>query len=180
MELFDGKNLNTSPAAFDPEKLKWLNAHYLRNTPFPRLASMVVPFLAKLGYETSAEKVEPLLPMYVERASDLASLAQALTIYFKPAEEIVIEEKAMKALNEDGRHQLSVLHDMIAAMPDFGAEALDRLLHDYVEKGGLKFKQVGPPLRSALTGLAGGPSVHDVMAALGREESLKRIERAAK
>ena len=88
-------------------------------------------------------------------------------------------EKAMKALNEDGKHQLSVLHDLIAEMPEFTAEALDTLLHDYVAKGGLKFKQVGPPLRSALTGLAGGPSVHDVMAALGREESLARIKRAA-
>ena len=179
VELFDGSNLNSSPAAFDPEKLKWLNAHYLRNTPFPQLAAMVRPFLEKLGYDVPAEKVEALLPMYVERASDLAALAQALTIYFKPAEELVIEEKTMKALNEDGRHQLSVLHDMIASMPEFSAEALDTLLHEYVEKGGLKFKQVGPPLRSALTGLAGGPSVHDVMAALGREESLKRIERAA-
>ena len=65
-------------------------------------------------------------------------------------------------------------------MPEFNGEALDALLHEYVAKGGLKFKQVGPPLRSALTGLAGGPSVHDVMAALGREESLKRIERAAR
>ena len=85
----------------------------------------------------------------------------------------------MKALNVDGKHQLSVLHDLIAEMPEFTAEALDTLLHDYVAKGGLKFKQVGPPLRSALTGLAGGPSVHDVMAALGREESLARIKRAA-
>ena len=41
-----------------------------------------------------------------------------------------IEEKAMKALNEDGRHQLSVLHDMIASMPEFSAEALDTLLHE--------------------------------------------------
>ncbi|MBQ8664628.1 MAG: glutamate--tRNA ligase, partial [Mailhella sp.] len=179
VEFFDGNNLNTSPAAFDPEKLKWLNAYYLRNTPLDELAALTVPFLAKLGYEASVEKIQSLLPMYVERAADLNLLAQALTIYFKPASEIVIEEKAMKALNEDGKHQLTVLHDLIAELPEFTAEALDTLLHDYVAKGGLKFKQVGPPLRSALTGLAGGPSVHDVMAALGREESLARIKRAA-
>ncbi|MBQ9106141.1 MAG: glutamate--tRNA ligase, partial [Mailhella sp.] len=179
VEFFDGNNLNTSPAAFDPEKLKWLNAYYLRNTPLDELAALTVPFLAKLGYEASVEKIQSLLPMYVERAADLNLLAQALTIYFKPASEIVIEEKAMKALNEDGKHQLTVLHDLIADLPEFTAEALDTLLHDYVAKGGLKFKQVGPPLRSALTGLAGGPSVHDVMAALGREESLARIKRAA-
>jgi len=179
VEFFDGKNLNTSPAAFDPEKLKWLNAYYLRNTPHDELAALVAPFLAKLGYDVPAEKLVGQLPMYVERAADLNVLAQFLTIYFKPAAEIEIEEKAMKALNEDGKHQLSVLHGLIAEMPEFTAEALDTLLHDYVAKGGLKFKQVGPPLRSALTGLAGGPSVHDVMAALGREESLARIKRAA-
>ena len=179
VEFFDGKNLNTSPAAFDPEKLKWLTAYYLRNTPHDELAALVAPFLAKLGYEVPAEKLVGLMPMYVERAADLNALAEFLTIYFKPAAEIEIEEKAMKALNEDGKHQLSVLHDLSAEMPEFTAEALDTLLHDYVAKGGLKFKQVGPPLRSALTGLAGGPSVHDVMAALGREESLARIKRAA-
>jgi glutamyl-tRNA synthetase len=139
---------------------------------------MVAPFLLRMGYDVSAEKIETLLPMYIERASDLVALASSLSIYFKSAEEIVIEDKAMKALNEDGKHQLSVLHDMIADLPEFNAESLDKLLHEYVEQGGLKFKQVGPPLRSALTGLAGGPSVHDVMAGLGREESLKRIERA--
>ena len=117
--------------------------------------------------------------MYVERSTDIAMLAQALTVYFKSADELVIEDKAMKALGDDGRHQLSVLHGLIDAMPVFSAEALDALLHDYVEKNSLKFKQVGPPLRSALIGLAGGPSVHDIMAGLGKEESLKRIKKAA-
>ena len=179
VEFFDGSCLNSSPAAFDPEKLKWLNAQYLRSTPLPQLAAMVKPFLAGLGYDLPAESIEPMLPMYVERTTDLANLAAALTIYCKPAEEIEIEEKAMKALGDDGKHQLTVLHGMLAELPEFTAEAIDMLLHKYVEEGGLKFKQVGPPLRSALTGLAGGPSVHDVMAVLGREESLKRIARAA-
>ncbi len=179
VEFFDGTNLNSAAAAFDPDKLKWLNAHYLRHTPLPELAVMTAPFLKKLGYEIAPEKIEKLLPMYVERASDLAALAQALMVYFTPAEELAIEDKAMKALNEDGKKQLLLLHDILAALPDFTAEAIDRLLHEYVEKNSLKFKQVGPPLRSALIGLAGGPSVHDIMEALGREESLKRIKRAA-
>ena len=101
VEFFDGNNLNTSPAAFDPEKLKWLNAYYLRNTPHGELAALVAPFLAKLGYDVPVEKIQSLLPMYVERASDLNALAQFLTIYFKPAAEIEIEEKAMKAYLED-------------------------------------------------------------------------------
>ncbi|MBP3731096.1 MAG: glutamate--tRNA ligase [Mailhella sp.] len=179
VQLFDGKNLNSAPAAFDPDKLKWLNAHYLRNTPQDKLAAMVRPFLEELGYSVDEQKIQALLPMYMERASDLAALAQALTVYFKPAEELVIEDKAMKALNEDGRHQLSVLGGLIDQLPEFTAEAIDALLHEYVEKNSLKFKQVGPPLRSALIGLAGGPSVHDIMVGLGKDESLKRIKRAA-
>ena len=179
IQLFDGTNLNSSPAAFDPDKLKWLNAHYLRAMPLDELAAMTRPFLAELGYDVDQEKIKSLLPMYVERSTDIAMLAQALTVYFKSADEIVIEDKAKKALNDDGRQQLSRLHGLISAMPVFSAEALDALLHDYVEKNSLKFKQVGPPLRSALIGLAGGPSVHDIMAGLGKEESLKRIRRAA-
>ncbi len=179
IQLFDGTNLNSSPAAFDPDKLKWLNAHYLRNTPLDELAVLVRPFLADLGYDVAPEKIRGLLPMYVERASDVAMLAQALTVYFIPSGDLVIEDKAKKALGEDGRHQLSVLYGLIDSLPEFSAESLDALLHDYVEKNSLKFKQVGPPLRSALIGLAGGPSVHDIMAGLGKEESLKRIKRAS-
>ena len=179
IELFDGTNLNSSPAAFDPDKLKWLNAHYLRTMPLDELAALTRPFLAELGYDVDQAKIRSLLPMYVERSTDIAMLAQALTVYFKSADDLVIEDKAMKALGDDGRHQLSVLHGLIDAMPVFSAEALDALLHDYVEKNSLKFKQVGPPLRSALIGLAGGPSVHDIMAGLGKEESLKRIKKAA-
>ncbi len=180
VQFFDGSNLNSAPAAFDPDKLKWLNAHYLRHMPLPELAAITVPFVNNLGYSIAPDQIERLLPLYVERSSDLATLAQSLSVYFKPAEELVIEEKAMKALNEEGRRQLAVLHDVLASLPEFSAAAIDDLLHDYVENSGLKFKQVGPPLRSALIGLAGGPSVHDIMAALGREESLKRIARAAK
>ncbi len=179
VRYFDGGNLNSAPAAFDPEKLKWINAHYLRSTPLPELASMVKPFLDGLGYDIDLQTIEKLLPMYTERSSDLASLAQSLTVYFIGSEHLIIEDKAMKALSEDGRHQLSVLYGLIDALPVFSAEAIDKLLHDYVEQNNLKFKQVGPPLRSALIGLAGGPSVHDIMVGLGKEESLKRIKKAS-
>ncbi|MBO4318564.1 MAG: glutamate--tRNA ligase [Mailhella sp.] len=179
VELFDGGSLNSSAAAFDPNKLQWLNAQYMRTIPDDELVRRERPFIEELGCAVDEGKLRALLPLYRERSPDLKKMAEDVLPYFVKAEDLVIEDKAMKALGPEGKEQLGILHGVIAAVPEFTAAELETVIHDYAEEKGLKFKLVGPPLRSALLGKAGGPSVHDIMAVLGREESLARIKRAA-
>lgn len=175
--LFDGTNLNSAAAAFDPEKLQWLNAHYLRETPVDALAALVRPFVGQMGYDVPVERLEALVPLYQERAANLRDMAASMAVYFQDADSMTIEDKAAKSLNDEGKAQIASLRGVFAALPDFAPETLEQAIHTYVEQGGLKFKQVGPPLRAALIGQAGGPSVHLTLAALGREESLKRMDK---
>ncbi|MCH5277150.1 MAG: glutamate--tRNA ligase [Desulfovibrionaceae bacterium] len=179
VRLFDGSNLNSAAAAFDPEKLQWLNAHYLKESPAPELAAMLRPFVRQFGFDVPASRLEELAPLYRERAANLKDMAAALCPYFQDAGSLSCEEKAAKSLTGEGRAQVAAVRRVLAELPDFEPETLEKAIHEYVERGGLKFKQVGPPLRAALIGQSGGPSVHLILAALGRAESLKRLDRAA-
>ena len=86
-----------------------------------------------------------------------------------------------KALPADGegRKHVAALAELFAAVDVFDGATLEKILHDYVERDGLKFKQVGPPLRVALLGYMGGPHLPEVMDVLGREATLERLRRAA-
>ena len=181
VEYFDGTSLNSSASAFDPDKLQWFNAHYLRETAPEKLAELVLPFVPREGLEgeLTVERLKPLIPLYRERASNLVDLGKSLTIVLCPANALEYDAKGVeKALTEEGKGHVKALRDQFAAQADFGQEALEALVHGYVEGNGLKFKQVGPPLRVALTGVTGGPGLPELMAALGREEVLARCDRA--
>ena len=177
VKLFDGKNLNSSAAAFDPDKLQWLNGYYLKHTPLGKAVELTRPFIEKSGLSLDGKNAEAAISLYIERASNLNDLAEQVKPYLQNIEDVVFEEKALNALDGQGKEQIK---NVLALVRDteFTAENLEHVIHDYVETSGVKFKLVGTPLRSALIGLAGGPSIHLIMFALGKAETIKRLERA--
>ena len=176
VKLFDGKNLNSSAAAFDPDKLQWLNGYYLKPTPLDKAVELTRPFIEKSGLSLDGKNAEAAISLYIERASNLNDLAEQVKPYLQNIEDVVFEEKALNALDGQGKEQIK---NVLALVRDteFTAENLEHVIHDYVETSGVKFKLVGTPLRSALIGLAGGPSIHLIMFALGKAETIKRLER---
>ncbi len=180
--LFDGAGLNAAPAAFDPDKLQWLNAHYMRSMPPTELAALALPFVRREGFaDVAPERVERLASLFRERANNLVELAQAMRTLLTPAETLEYDAAAVaRALPADGegRKHVAALAELFAAAKTFDAPALEKILHDYVERNNLKFKQVGPPLRVALLGYMGGPHLPEVMDVLGREATLERLRRA--
>ena len=175
---FDGNNLNASAAAFDPEKLQWLNAHYLKTAQPSDLAKLVLPFMKESDQNPDIERLAELIPLYQERVANLKDLANGMLIYFQPVEVMQYEEKAAKTLTEDGKAQLCALAEIFSHLQDFCAQNLEKTIHGYVESNRLQFKQVGPPLRAALIGQSGGPAVHQIAAALRKDETLKRLRHA--
>jgi len=175
VRYFDGSNLNPSPAAFDPEKLQWLNAHYLRETPVDELARLVAPFAPDAA---SPERLRELVPLYRERAAHLVELAKNMHPLFCTAQELAYDPKAVATtLNDEGKSQLALLRPLLAAAADFSAPALEKRIQAHIETNGLTFKKVAPPLRVALTGVSGGPHLPDILQALGRTESLARLDK---
>lgn len=177
VKLFDGKNLNSSAAAFDPDKLQWLNGYYLKHTPLDKAVELTRPFIEKSGLSLDGKNAEAAISLYIERASNLNDLAEQVKPYLQNIENVVFEEKALNALDGQGKEQIKNVLSLVRDT-EFTAENLEHVIHDYVETSGVKFKLVGTPLRSALIGLAGGPSIHLIMFALGKAETIKRLERA--
>ena len=178
---FDGSNLNPAAAAFDPAKLEWCNAHFMRTMPLDELARLTAPFVAETGLgDLPQERLEPLCLMFRERANNLKTLAQSFRPLLLPAAELeYVEKAAAKHLIEAGRVHLRALAPIFAACQPFSAENLEAALNAYVADNGLKFKAVAPPLRTALMGFMGGSHLNEIMAFLGRDETLARLERAA-
>lgn len=181
VEYFDGSNLNPAAAAFDPAKLEWCNAHFMREMPLAELAGLTAPFVAEAGLgHICAERLEALCLMFRERAANLKALAESFRPLLVPAAELAYAEKdAAKHFTEAGKAHLRALAGVFKACEPFTARSVEDALNAYVADNGFKFKEVAPPLRTALMGFMGGSHLNEIMAFLGKEETLSRLERAA-
>lgn len=180
IEKFSTDALTSSAAGFDPDKLQWLNAHYMKATPDAELARLLAPFVEQAGFgHVDATYVAALVPLVKERAKDLPEMVQAMR--FMLVEDAALEYDAAavsKALTEEGRQHVGSLRALFAQLESFTKESTHDVMARYVEESGLKFKAVGPPLRVALVGTMGGPNLPDVMEILGKERTLARMDRA--
>ena len=181
VEYFDGNNLNPAAAAFDPAKLEWCNAHFMREMPLAELGALTAPFVEQAGLGVlTQERLEPLCAMFRERANNLKALAESFRPLLAPAAELEYAEKdATKHLTDGGKAHLRALAAVFAACEPFTAESIEAALNAYVADNGLKFKEVAPPLRTALMGFMGGSHLNEIMAFLGKDETLARLARAA-
>lgn len=176
---FDGKGFSSSAAGFDPEKLQWVNAQHLHKLEPPRLAALLAPFAAAQGLPADADTLEKFAPLFQSRAANLVDLAAQLRPALTPAADLPYDAAAVsKNLTEEGKAHLRALRGLFAPLADFTRDPLHSLLNAYVNDNGLKFKQVGPPLRVALLGGMGGPDLAELMEKLGQDETLARLDRA--
>lgn len=180
IEYFDGHNLNPAPAAFDPAKLDWANAKFMRSLPLDELARKVAPFVHALGFgDIESARLASLCAMFRERTSTLRDLAESFRPLLCKAHDLTYNEKdAAKHFQASGKAHLARLAAIFSALSQFDATAIEAALNSYVADNGLKFKEVAPPLRTALMGFMGGSHLNEIMAFLGREESLARLARA--
>jgi glutamyl-tRNA synthetase len=173
IEWFDADAIGKSPSRFDLKKLENLNGHYLREAEPARLAALVAPRLpnADIGL------LERAMPVLTPRAKDLNELADGAAFLFKSVP-LDMDEKAALLLAGEARDLLGRVHQALAQTGDWTAEATEQAVREVAEASGVKLGQVAQPLRAALTGRATSPGIFDVLALLGREESLARIAAA--
>jgi glutamyl-tRNA synthetase len=183
IEWFGLDAVGRSPARFDFAKLEDLNGYYIRNTGDEELLTRIRQMLPEMenGPELEArfaavgwEKLAAALPSLKERAKTLEELVRGAA-YLIAERPLALDEKAAKLLNDDSRALLGRLLPRLAAT-DHTAAALEAEVRRFAEAEGLKLGNVAQPLRAALTGRLVSPPIFDVMAVLGREEALARIE----
>jgi glutamyl-tRNA synthetase len=199
IEKFSWKNVQTSAAVFNPEKLLWVNEQYIKHSDPKQVAMLLWPHLKQAGLENTVEykkegvvfalqQGEPtdwlvsLVVMVRERTKTLLEMVDWVRPYFGQAV-TCDEEAAKKFLTQAIAPILGKVLTRFEAFPAFSKQQWEEAFKQLVEEEGLKMGQLAQPVRVALTGRTASPGLFDVMEVLGRDRTLFRlrqgIERAS-
>ena len=172
VEWFDLDHVGKSPSRFDLKRLENLNGHYMREADDTRLAGLVSP---KLGLDAEgAELLTRAMPELKARAHELNQLAESAAFLFS-ARPLAIDDQAAALLSDEARGHLRAAHDALADLARWDHDSTDAAVREVAETIGLKLGRLAQPLRAALTGKTTSPGIFDVLALLGKDESLARI-----
>jgi glutamyl-tRNA synthetase len=172
IEWFDLDHVGKSPSRFDFKKLENLNGHYIREADDARLADLIAPGLGLAN--KSKEMLVRAMPELKARAHTINELADGARFLFaeRPLE---MEDSAAVLLTGDARPLLGAAHGSLAALAEWDSASLEACIREVAEANGVKLGKLAQPLRVALTGRTTSPGIFDVLALLGRDESLARI-----
>jgi glutamyl-tRNA synthetase len=180
---FDLPQIGRSPARFDFTKLESLNGHYIRASDDADLIAAMEQLLPHIaGGQELTSKMTPVLrakllaamPGLKERTKTLVELFEA-SRFLWTSRPIDIADQAKALLTGEAKTLIAALLPELEAVPDWNAATVEAIVRPYAERAGLKLGAVAQPLRAALTGRATSPPIFDVLAVLGREESLARL-----
>ncbi len=181
---FDLPQIGRSPARFDFAKLESLNGHYMRQTADADLLHEVDGLLphiaggAELAVKLTPEARAKLLAGMAglkERAKTLVELVDGAR-FIVASRPLPLDEKAKVLLTAEARQLLGELSQDLGTVEPWGAEATEQAVRAFAERKGVKLGNVAQPLRAALTGRTTSPPIFDVLAVLGKAESLGRLQ----
>ncbi len=180
IEKFSLENVGRSAGVFNPEKLSWLNSHYIKTGDPERLAELLKPFMAQEGISIDGgPDLTAVVKGLQERSTTLVEMAKGAEFYY--VDQVNYNEKAKKKfLKPEQKDLFALLQQKLDACDPFTEENLEAVFAEVMEMTELKFGKVAQPLRVALTGGAPSPGIYEVLQVLGKEVSLKRIEQAIK
>ncbi|HVM22247.1 MAG TPA: glutamate--tRNA ligase [Sphingomicrobium sp.] len=172
VEWFDLNHVGKSPSRFDFKKLENLNGHYIREADDSRLADLVAPRL-RLDDEQKGQLLRAM-PELKTRAHSLNDLADGAHFLFarRPLE---LDAAAAALVTDESRPLLAAAHEKLAALAKWDTGSLEAAIREVAESAAVKLGKLAQPLRAALTGRTTSPGIFDVLALLGRQESLARI-----
>lgn len=177
---FSLDHITSSPAVFNPEKLLWLNAHYIHQSDPRELSGRLKPFLEREQLppdRLEAHVLEKVITALKERSRTLVDIARGAVYFFK--DDISYDEQARaKFLTAEIRPLLAELSGRLEALSGFVQADIEKTFKDLLEQKGLKLSQLAQPVRVALTGRTVSPGIYEVMEILGKERSLARLKRA--
>jgi glutamyl-tRNA synthetase len=178
-EKFDLDAVGRSAGVMDPAKLKWVNAHYIKETGDSELAELLLPFLAELAIEAAADdRLVKIVSTLKPRAETLAEMAAKAVFYFQAPESYdpKSRKKWWKPGAETVLERVRGIAESLDLDDEHAVEDAFRKLAD--EAAGGKLGKVAQPVRLALTGTTVSPSLFEVISILGRQEVIRRLDRA--
>jgi glutamyl-tRNA synthetase len=180
VERFTLERVGRNPAAFDVDKLEWLNGHYIRASSAQELAARLQPFLEReglpAGTDEGREKLAAVTPLLTERMKRLTDAPPMVRFLFTDAVEP--DDKARKTLEGQSEY-LQAVASVLDGLDEWTAAAIEGALRELATQCDLKPKQAFQPIRAAVTGTLVSPPLFESLEILGRSATLERLNKAA-
>jgi glutamyl-tRNA synthetase len=177
VEWFDLDHMSRSPAQFNPEKLAWLNGHYIKGAASSRLVPLVAPRIEREGgVLADGPPVEAVVALVKDRASTLNELADAALMFYRrvqPSTELVA-----KHVSAAVKPALADLATALEALPEWSAAGIGGAFKHTLERHKLKMPQLAMPVRVLVFGQPQTPSINDVLALAGRDRVVQALRAA--
>ncbi|MEM1412718.1 MAG: glutamate--tRNA ligase [Pseudomonadota bacterium] len=178
VQLFSIDDVNKKAAAFDHDKLRWLNQHWMKTLPADDVAEQLLPHLEAAGIDPAQGPALPdLVGVQAERVHTLIELAEQSRIYYEDFGDFE-PTAAKKHLRPVAEAPLRAIHEALAEVTDWQPGTLDAAVRETAEALEVGMGKIAQPLRVALTGNSMSPSIDLTLWLVGRERSLARIEKA--
>jgi len=182
IQYFSLENVGKSPAVYNPEKLLWLNAYYIKTGDTQRLAQLLIPFLIKEGLiDKGSVPPIPWLCQVVEtlkeRSRTLKEMAQMASFYFQDPQSY--DPKGdKKFLKASVLPYMEALVQELENLEDYTEEKVEKAFNRVMESFDIKLKHLAQPCRVALTGKTVSPGIFEIICVLGKEKTIARLKRA--
>ncbi|WP_456397444.1 glutamate--tRNA ligase [Desulfurobacterium sp.] len=179
IERFDIKDVNSSPAIFNFEKLNWMNREYIKSYDITELTKLIIPYLERAGYETEKFDFNWLIKV-VEATRDyltvLSEAPQYMEIFLK--DEFKIEKDAINFMNKERLEVVKHFVEKVSQLEELNAETFKKAVKETGKELKTKGKNLFMPIRIALTGKMKGVELDILVSLLGKERVLKRLHHA--
>ena len=176
VEAFTIERVGKSGSKFDPEKTKWFNQQYMRNTPRAELADMIMPSVIEKGYDVDMAYVEGVIELMLERAIFPKDLLDGEYLFLDPTS-YDADAVAKKWKVGESAAILQKWAAVLETLEPFTVETIDAAMKQFLADNNLGMGAVMPLFRIALTGVLTGPGASHVAALVGKEFVLPRIQK---
>ena len=174
-EKFDLNRVHKAGAKFDPEKNKWFNHHYLQQQSNESLAEAFAPTLAEKGISTALD-VTKVVSLIKERANFVSEFWDLADYFFVAP--TAYDEKAAKNWKEETPDLIQQLISVLENVGEFSSANIETIVKDWMTKNEIGMGKVMQPFRLSLVGALKGPHLFDIVELIGKEETIKRLEKA--
>jgi glutamyl-tRNA synthetase len=176
IDAFSIERVGKSGSRFDPEKAKWFNHQYLQKKTNNQLAIEFREFLRPKGYHVDIVDLEVLVGMVKERVSFVKDIWDQTDFFFK-APETYDQEVIKKRWKDDSAALLLELRSQLEKIEDFSAASTEPVIKAWIEEKGYNTGSIMNAFRLVIVGAPRGPHMFDIISWIGREETLKRIDK---
>lgn len=174
VEWFDTKHLSKSASQWDPKKLNWVNAHYIKQRSNAELADLVAPRIEKLGGTPNAVNLTAVMDLLKGRAETLNDLATGAMLFCTPFSPASADLQA-EVLTTEAKSLLKDFAVRVEPLTEWTTENLAEVIKQTLAANDVKMPKLGIPLRVAVTGQKQTPAVDAVLMLIGKAEVLARL-----